>query len=496
MSMLDKLRGHLPEPCFDGKTIWIDGEWRAARQGSTFTNVSPIDGSRLFDVARGQEEDVDAAVAPAKATAPAWHAIGGAARARILRALAMAIRNAAASLGLAETIDAGRPIALTGASGPQRAADLVEFYAGLADKISGRVYDMPAGQSASMVREPYGVIAAITPWNYPLSNALTKLAPILACGNTVVLKPAEQTPLVTMILPELLRKAGMPDGVVNVVTGLGQEAGVALVSHPDVELISFTGSTETGRRIAALAGEHLKGVVLELGGKSPFVVFDDADIDRAADAAVFTTFMNQGQTCTSCSRIIVQRNVLDDFLARCRAKLAKVRFGDPLDPMTQVGPVVSKQQMDRITRLTDGIVPVPLDLDCFRPTDGGYFVKPLIAVDFDPESAFARSEIFGPAMSIRTFDDDAEAFRLANDTEYGLAGSCWTSSLARAEMAKSSIQAGVIWINCVHVLTPAVPVSGHKSSGIGIEYGIDAVEQYMRVKSVVTLASGWTSPFA
>lgn len=495
MSMLHKLHGHLPSPCFEGRTIWIDGEWRSARQAMTYMNVCPIDGSSLFEVSRSQAEDVNAAVASAKRASHGWRAVGGAGRARILRAVAAEIRSSALSLGIAETVDAGRPIALTGTAGPNRAADLFEFYAGLADKISGKVYDMPAGQSASMAREPYGVVAAITPWNYPLANAVTKLAPILACGNTVVLKPAEQTPIVTMILPELLRRAGMPDGVVNVVTGFGYEAGPALVRHPDVARISFTGSTETGRKIAALAGEHLKGVVLELGGKSPLIVFDDADIDRAADGAIYTTFMNQGQTCTSCNRILVHHSILEDFLMRCRAKLSKVRFGDPLDLSTQVGPVVSREQMERITRLTDGVARVPLNMENFSPVHGGYFPKPLIAVDFDPESTFAKAEIFGPAMSISTFKDDEEAFRMANDSEYGLAASCWTSSLARAEKAKSDIEAGVIWVNCVHALTPAVPVSGHKSSGIGIEYGMDAIEQYMCVKSTVTFAGGWSSPF-
>lgn len=493
--MLEKLRGHVPDACLEGKTIWIDGEWRGAAQHESYVNISPIDGSALSKVARGGAEDVDAAVSSAKNAAPGWRAMGGAARARILRAFAAEIRNSSISLGLAETIDAGRPIALTSGPGTGRAAELVEFYAGLADKITGSVFDMPAGQSAGMTREPFGVVAAITPWNYPLSNAITKLAPILACGNTVVLKPAEQTPIVTTILPELLRKAGMPAGVVNVVTGFGKEAGPALVAHRDISRISFTGSTETGRSIAKAAAERLKGVVLELGGKSPLIVFDDADLDRAASAAVYTTFMNQGQTCTSCNRVLVQRSVLEDFVARCREKVAKVRFGDPLDPRTQVGPIVSREQLDRVVQLTQGITSLPLDLEYYAPTPGGYFTRPIIAVEFEPEGAFARSEIFGPAMSIQAFDRDDEAFELANDTEYGLAASCWTSSLARAENAKTEIEAGVIWINCVHALTPAVPVSGHKSSGLGIEYGVDAIEQYMRVKSTVSFAGGWISPF-
>lgn len=495
MSMADKLSGLVPEPCLQGRTLWINGEWRASDQLTTYMNYCPIDGMPLFAVARGQASDVDRAVLAAKASSTEWEALSGPARGKILRAIADEIRRAGAALGLAETIDAGRPLSLTAGPGIERAAELFEFYAGLADKIFGKDLRMPVGQSASVRREPFGVIAAICPWNYPLSNAVTKLAPILACGNTVVLKPAEQAPIVTMILPELLRRAGLPDGVVNVVTGLGGETGPPLVSHPHVAKISFTGSTQTGRKIAATAGEHLKGVVLELGGKSPLIIFDDADIEVASDAAIYTSFMNQGQTCTSCNRVLVQRNVFDEFLSLCKKKLSRVRFGNPLDAKTQVGPIISREQVDRIDALTYGVPSVEMDLNSFNPTDGGYFLKPLIAIDHELEGEFSRSEIFGPVLSIQTFDHDDEAFRLANDTEFGLAASCWTTSLSRAERAKADIQAGVVWINCVHLLTPAIPVSGHKASGLGVEYGIEAMEQYMKIKSIVAMSSTWRSPF-
>ena len=302
----------------EGCTIWIGGAWSAAAGGDTFAAESPIDGSHLMDVSRGGAEDIDRAVRSSRSAASAWWDLGGSRRAEILRAIAARIRQHGDELGKLETLDSGRPISETTGPSVAHSAGLFDYYAGLADKLHGATVPMGSEATALVEREPIGVVGAISPWNYPLLNAATKIAPIVACGNAMVLKPAEQTSLVTMQLARIMQEAGLPDGVVNIVTGLGAEAGAPLVEHPGVGKISFTGSTATGRRIAAAAGAQLKGVVLELGGKSPLIVFDDADIRTAAEAAVFTAFMNQGQTCTSCARVLVQRKAAEEFEASLR----------------------------------------------------------------------------------------------------------------------------------------------------------------------------------
>lgn len=491
-----RLQSHLPSPVLQGKTLWIGGAWRAAAAGETIETFDPSTGKVLAELARGRKADAEAAASAAREGAARWTALSGAERGHVLRRIAEAVRARAESFGLLDTVDSGRPISTTGGPSVAHAAALFDYYAGLADKIHGATVPMGPDATALVEREPCGVIAAISPWNYPLENAVTKIAPILACGNAMILKPAEQTSLSALLLAQIAHDAGLPAGVLNVVTGLGAEAGAALVEHPLVDKVSFTGSTATGRRIAALAGEHLKGVVLELGGKSPLIVFGDADLKGAAEAAVFSTFMNNGQTCTSCNRVLVAAEARESFARHCREAAAKLRVGDPLDPATQIGPLVSARQLQRVEQYMDGLADERLDIPGYLPLEGGYFRKPAIVTTFDHESRFAREEIFGPVMAIRSFGDDDEAYRLANDTEYGLAASVWTTSLAQAEQARRRLQVGIVWINCVHALSPGTPVSGHKASGLGIEYGLEAVEQYMRVKTTVTMHGGWRSPFA
>jgi len=490
-----RLSGTLPPACLRGSTLWIGGEWGEASSGESFPTTNPADGTHLLALSRGAAADVDRAVKAARSAAPAWASMGGTERATILRNVAAALRERAEAFSLIDTLDSGRPVADTaGAAG--YAAYLFDYYAGLSDKIHGSVVPMGAATTGLVEREPCGVVGAISPWNYPIQNAATKVAPILACGNTMVLKPAEQTSLSALLLAQVAHDAGLPSGVLNVVTGFGSEAGAPIVEHPGVDKVSFTGSTATGRRIAASAGQGLKSVVLELGGKSPLIVFDDADLEAAAGAAVFSTFMNGGQTCTSCNRVLVARSVLERFTVLCREGVTRLRVGDPLDPSTQVGPLVSEQQLRRVGELVGGAKGMPIDIPGYRPLAGGHFYKPAIVGEFDFEGRFAREEVFGPVMSIRAFGDDDEAYRLANDTEYGLAASVWTTTLARSEQARRRLQVGIVWINCVHALSAGTPVSGHKASGMGIEYGLEAVEQYMRVKTTVTMHGGWTSPFA
>lgn len=490
-----RLEGLMPASCLAGETLWIGGSFAKAASGELVDTFDPSTGKVLARLSRGAPADVDRAVKAAGAAASGWWASGGTARATVLRRTADLMRANAERLGRLDTLDSGRPVSVTAGSAGY-AALLFDYYAGLTDKLHGATVPMGAEATALVEREPCGVVAAISPWNYPLENAATKIAPILACGNAMVLKPAEQTSLSALVLAELMKEAGLPDGVLNVVTGLGAEAGSPLVEHPGVAKASFTGSTATGRRIAALAGQHLKGVVLELGGKSPLVVFEDADVDGAARAAVFSTFMNVGQTCTSCNRVLVAAALRDRFVEACRAEAAKLRVGDASDPSTQVGPVVSAQQLARVEGLVGEIAGLDLDMPGYAPREGGYFRKPAIVTEFDFNGPFAREEVFGPVMAVRSFEDDEGAYALANDTEYGLAASVWTTSLARAERARRQLKVGIVWINCVHTLSPGTPVSGHKASGIGIEYGLEAVDQYMRVKTTVTMHGGWKSPFA
>jgi acyl-CoA reductase-like NAD-dependent aldehyde dehydrogenase len=492
----DRLAGLLPVPCLSGNTLWIGGQWWPAASRAHFTASNPATGKPLTVLARGTAADVDRAARAAELAAPAWAALGGSARGAILRKAASAILASGKALGMLDTLDSGRPISDTIGGSVEHAAGLFDYYAGLSDKIHGSMVPMGPDTTGRVEREPCGVVGAISPWNYPLQNAATKIAPILACGNTLVLKPAEQTSLSVLLLAQLMDDAGLPPGVLNVVTGFGHEAGAALVEHPAVSKISFTGSTATGRRIAAAAGERLKSVVLELGGKSPLIVFDDADLAAAARAAVFSTFMNCGQTCTSCNRVLVARALKARFEDLCREAASSLRVGNPLDPLTQIGPIISAQQLERVNGLLDGVDGERLGAEGYRPCAGGHFFQPVMVGEFDIESRFAKDEIFGPVMSVRAFDTDEEAYSLANDSQYGLATSVWTTSLARSEEARRKLRVGIVWINCVHTLAAGTPVSGHKASGLGIEYGLEAVEEYMRVKTTVTMRGGWSSPFA
>lgn len=489
----------LPKDCLSGATLWIGGAWSQADSGGTMVTIDPSTGQELLRFSKGGASDVDRAVAAAAAAAPAWAAMDGSDRALIMRRAADVIRVNAGRLGTLDTIDCGRVISDTTANA-EGIARMLEFYAGLTDKIRGSAIDMGPAKTGLVEREPYGVVGAISPWNYPMLNAMTKIAPIIACGNAIVIKPAEQTPLSVLLIAELFAQAGLPAGVLNVVTGLGTEAGAALVEHPGVPKISFTGSTATGRHIASRAGANLKAVTLELGGKSPLIVFDDADLESAASGAVQTVFMNQGQTCTSCARVLVARSLVPAFVDLCKQKVAAIKIGDPLDATTQLGPLVSEQQLARVRALTDqgigdGAVNTVKPSPNYRPSEGGYYFPPMIVTDLPASSAMAQQEIFGPVMAIEAFDHDDEAYARANDTLYGLAASVWTTSLARAETARRQIDAGVIWINCVHTLSFNTPVPGHKASGLGSEYGIEVVENYMKLKTTVTMFGGFRGAF-
>ncbi|MBX3576655.1 MAG: aldehyde dehydrogenase [Rhizobiaceae bacterium] len=494
------VRDRLPAGCVPAARHWIGGTWVGARSGRSFETVNPTTGESLHAVAAGDAGDVDDAVAAASAAAGGWWEMDALERGRTLRRAAELIRANAARFGVLDTLEAGRPIRDTAERSANGAAALFDFYAGLTDKLRGFTQPMGPGYSAVTELEPYGVVGAIAPWNYPLSNAATKIAPAIACGNAIVLKPSELASLSTLLLADLLHEAGVPAGVVNVVTGIGAEAGAPLVEHAGVGKVSFTGSTATGRRIGEACGRLIRSVTLELGGKSANIVFPDADLRTAAKGAAFTVFNNSGQTCSAGTRLLVHRSVAAEFLDLVRAEVATLAIGDPMLPATRLGPVVSAQQLHRIERAVERGVAAGARAErpavaSWQPVRGGYFHAPVLLHDVDPASEVAQQEIFGPVLCVFSFESDDQALALANGTEYGLAASIWTRSLARYERARREIEAGLIWVNCPHALHPGTPVAAQKSSGLGSEYGMEAAGQYMKQKSTVSTWTDWTSGF-
>jgi acyl-CoA reductase-like NAD-dependent aldehyde dehydrogenase len=468
---------------------FIDGEEVPSASGQTFAAIDPSTAEEIGQVAFGGAEDVDRAVQAGKRAfeSGAWSKAAPGERARIMRRLADLIREHADRIGRIESIDTGKPVAQATAE-VVLAADFVTYFAGHAELPNGRTHPVDPGYFVYSVREPYGVVGAISPWNYPFLLAAWKTAPALAAGNSVVLKMAEQTPLSTSELAKLTIEAGMPAGVFNVVHGDGPTTGAALVAHPDVPKLTFTGSTATGQAILRSAADRIKSVHLELGGKTPNLVFADADVDQAIAGSLFTAFYNTGQICTSGSRLLVQKknagDVIDAFVERARS----IKVGDPGDSSTQLGPLISDEQYARVTGYIEegkrgG---AKLALGGGRksvPIDRGYYVEPTIFVDVTPDMRIAKEEIFGPVLSVMTFDDEDEAIRIANDVMYGLAATVWTTDLGRAFRVAEKIDAGIIWTNCPHYLPVNVPYEGHKMSGLGEDLGIEALSEFTHLKT-------------
>jgi acyl-CoA reductase-like NAD-dependent aldehyde dehydrogenase len=442
--------------------------------------IEPATETILQEVPRADPGDVDAAVARAKAAFGAWRAIAPAQRAEHLRVLADALAARRDELAVLEARNAGKPI------GDARGEiDMVvqtfRYYAGAPERLLGDTIPVAGGQ-AFTVREPLGVVGLIVPWNFPLAIASWKLAPALAAGNTVVLKPAELTPLTALRFAEIAAGAGMPEGVVNVVVGPGSTCGRRLVEHPDVAKIAFTGSTEVGRSIAAGAALTIKRVTLELGGKSPNVVFADADLDAAAAAAPMAVFGNAGQDCCARSRILVQAQALDEFMGLLERSVMAIKVGDPLDERTQMGPLISAGQRATVASFLDGDEPVAIRGSA--PDGPGYWFAPTVLCPVDPASRPAREEIFGPVATVIPFRDEEEAVSLANDTIYGLSGSIWTRDGARALRVARALDAGVLSINSNNSVRVATPFGGFKQSGYGRELGPHALDAYSEVKSI------------
>jgi acyl-CoA reductase-like NAD-dependent aldehyde dehydrogenase len=434
----------------------------------------------LAEIPRAGPEQVDEAVARAKAALPAWRTIEPARRAAILRSVADAIESELEALAVLEARNAGK--AIGDARGEMAmVVDTFRYYAGAPERLLGDTIPVAGGQ-AFTVREPVGVVGLITPWNFPLTIAAWKLGPALAAGNTVVLKPAELTPLTALRFADLALAAGVPEGVVNVVVGPGSTCGRRLVEHPDVAKIAFTGSTDVGASIAAGAATTIKRVTLELGGKSANVVFADADLAAAAAAAPMAVFGNAGQDCCARSRILVQEAALDRFMELLEPHVRAVRVGDPLDESTQMGPLISAGQRETVSSYLDEGAPVAFRGEA--PDGPGYWFAPTVLAPVDPQARAIREEIFGPVATVMAFRDEQDAARLANDTVYGLSGSIWTSDGARALRMARAIETGVLSINSNTSVRVSTPFGGFKQSGYGRELGPHALDAYTEVKSI------------
>jgi betaine-aldehyde dehydrogenase len=469
--------------------MFIGGAWTAAAAGECFDTFNPADGSVLARVPRGRAADADRAIKAARRAFDegSWSFGDPKVRAAFLLRVAAGVRAKRLELAALETQNCGKPIA-DARYDVDEVATTFEYYAGAATKISGDVPSIGPDALSMVVREPVGVCALITAWNYPLLLAAWKTAPSLAAGCTVIVKPAEQTSLSTLMLAEIIVAAGVPDGVFNVVTGLGPEIGQALVDHPDVDKVSFTGSGPVGKGIMASAAATLKRVTLELGGKSPNIFFADAPFDQAVAGTCAGIFGNQGEICSAGSRVLVQRSIMDRAMAAFVANASNLRLGDGRGADVTMGPLVSARQRERVQSYIDiGIAEgarVAYRGDMPRDDKGGYFVPPVIFADVDPGMRIAREEIFGPVMSVIPFDTVDEAIALANDSEYGLAAALWTSDVTMALRAARRIRAGMVWINESQISPIEAVWGGFKQSGIGRELGPHGLSSYLETKQI------------
>jgi acyl-CoA reductase-like NAD-dependent aldehyde dehydrogenase len=478
--------------------LLIDGKWVDAESGKTFSTPNPATGATLAEVAEADKADVDKAVAAArKAFEGPWSKMSARDRGRLLYKLSQLIEARSGELAALETADNGKPIRESQYVDLPQVVENFEYFAGWATKIEGETIPVPGQMFNYTLREPVGVCGQIIPWNFPLLMAAWKLAPALAAGNTVVLKPAEQTPVTAMELGKLIQEAGFPDGVVNIVPGYGETAGAALASHTGIDKVAFTGSTEVGKLIAKAAADNLTKVSLELGGKAPNIVFADADLEQAVNGAMMGIFFNQGQVCCAGSRLFLDERVKDEFLDRFKERAGRVKVGDPMDKATQMGPQVSSEQLDRIKGYVDiakqegatvltGGAPPALEGDFA----GGYFFQPTIFGEVKNTMRVAQEEIFGPVTSVITFTDEDDLIRQANETVFGLSAGIWTKDITRAHRFAKAIRAGTIWINTFNMFNAASPFGGFKQSGYGREMGRHALELYTQVKSVWVDLSG------
>jgi aldehyde dehydrogenase (NAD+)/betaine-aldehyde dehydrogenase len=469
--------------------LYIGGEFTDSVAGTTIEVRDPHDGTLLAEVAEARADDIDRAVAAAHAAFDGWRRLAAAERGRLLLRLADAIEAHAGDLALLETRDTGHPIRDTVGLDVPRTAATFRYFGGMADKYQGSVVPVEPGFLDYVLREPLGVVGQIVPWNFPLMFTSWKLGPALAAGNTVVLKPAELTPLSSLRVAELIAEVGFPPGVVNIVPGYGPTAGQRLVEHPDVAKVSFTGSTAVGRGVVEASGASLKRVHLELGGKGANVVFADADLDAAVNGSAFAIFHNQGQACIAGSRLILDERIAEEFLRRFVDLAASIRVGDPKERGTELGPLTSPGHRDRVLAHLKVALDDGAEVLCGGrpPADpalaAGCYLEPTVLAA-RPEARVAREEVFGPVVTVHRFADEAQAMRIANGVEYGLGGGVWTRDLSRAHRVAHALRAGMVWVNSYKRVNPGSPFGGVGKSGYGREMGFEAMAEYTEAKAV------------
>ncbi|MFD9222063.1 gamma-aminobutyraldehyde dehydrogenase [Streptomyces sp. NPDC060064] len=469
---------------------FIGGRLQPGTSGHTQDIVNPATGELIHGYELAGTADVDAAVAAARAAFPGWSGATPGERSDALHRFASVLAEQAADFAYAESLQCGKPIKLTTEFDVPGTVDNTAFFAGAARHLQGQSAGEYSGDHTSYVRrEAIGVVGSIAPWNYPLQMAAWKVLPAIAAGNTIVLKPAEITPLTSLMFAEAAKEAGIPDGVVNIVNGAGREAGEHLVGHPDVVMTSFTGSTPVGRRVAEIATATVKRLHLELGGKAPFVVFDDADLEAAVNGAVAASLINSGQDCTAATRAYVQRPLYDAFVAGVADLMATVRLGDPFDPSTDLGPLVSHLQRDRVAGFVDRARAYATVVTGGEAPQGelksGAYYRPTLVAGAAQDSEIVQSEIFGPVLVVLPFDSDDEGIALANDTPYGLAASAWSRDVFRANRATREIKAGCVWVNDHIPIISEMPHGGYKASGFGKDMSAYSFEEYTQVKHVM-----------
>jgi aldehyde dehydrogenase (NAD+) len=470
------------------KRLLIGGKWVAPKSGKTFETVNPSNEEVLALIAEGDKADVDEAVKAARKAFDdgRWPSMGPHERARLMFKIAELIDAHADELAELETLDNGKPLTFSRGFDIPASAETFRYYGGWVTKIYGETNPSDPAFFNYTLREPVGVCGQIIPWNFPLLMAAWKLGPALACGNTVILKPAEQTPLTALRLGELIMEAGLPEGVLNIITGFGPGAGSSIAEHPEIDKVAFTGSTEVGKIILKASAGNLKKVSLELGGKAPNIIFPDADLDQAVPTAMMGVFFNSGQVCCAGTRIFVQRDKYDEVVGKLANFSKGVTMGDPFDQKSTIGPLVSREQFDRVKGYLDvgKKEGAKVAAGGEAGTGKGYFVNPTLFTGVNNDMRIAREEIFGPVGAAISFTDENDAVFQGNNTDYGLSAAVWTRDLSRAHKMARSLKAGTVWVNCFNQLDPITPFGGYKQSGFGRELGRYAIDLYTQIKSV------------